>query len=162
MVGRRSSVGCVSLVVASVLLLVLSSLPLLVLSRVPTLLPHLRSANVRFLGSSSLSAPPLRAQRFLAKALFTTTGSIRSLTIGTVVRLLPRSQPRSIRSRSDREFWLWQRSCGQWEMNKQRSALRKLLRHQSNQIRRADKASQSLECGEKCGCAEDESTRSNG
>ena len=87
MVGRRSSVGRASLVVASVLLLVISSLLL------PFLLP--RNANVWLLGSLGLSDLPPRAPRLRAKALCSKTGSTRSPTAGTVARLLPRLQLRS-------------------------------------------------------------------
>ena len=71
-------------------------------------------ANARFLGSSSLSDLPLRAPRLRAKAFCSMTGSTRSPTAGTVVRLLTRPQLRSIRSRTDRNYWSWQPGCGQW------------------------------------------------
>ena len=137
MVGRRRSVGRASLV-ASVLLLVLSSLPLLVLSCLPLLLPHLRSANVRFLGNSSLRGPPLRTHTLSCKGfVFKTTGLARSPTAVTVVSLLPRLQLRSIRSRSGRSCWPWRLSYGQWVKRRQCSVLRNLLLRRSNQIRRA-------------------------
>ena len=153
LVGRRSSVRRANLVVTSVLLLVLCSLPLLVLSCLPLLLLHPRSANVRFLGSSSLSGPPLRAPRLRAKALCSTTGSARSPIAGTVDRPSPRLELHSNRSGSGRSCWPWRLSYGQLVTRRQRSVLRSPS--SPTRLLKASNASK------KCGCAEDKTACGN-
>ena len=135
MVGRRSSVGRASLVVACVLLLVLSSLPLLVPSCLHILRLHPRNVNVRRLGNQSLSELPPRVPHLPAKALCSTTGSTVSPIASIVARLSAQPQARIIRSRIGGNYWPWQPGCERWGTSKQRCDSRRLLLRWSSRSR---------------------------